>query len=42
MFFIGWIYDYADPADGPGIFYATSTADCNGVKETQPAQLRVR
>jgi len=36
MFFIGWIYDYADPADGPGIFYATSTADCNGVKETTP------
>ena len=30
MFFIGWIYDYADPADGPGLFYATSTADCNG------------
>ena len=36
MFFIGWIYDYADPADGPGLFYATSTADCNGVKETAP------
>ena len=36
LFFIGWIYDYADPADGPGIFYATSTADCNGVKETTP------
>jgi peptide/nickel transport system substrate-binding protein len=33
MFFIGWIYDYADPADGPGLFYATSTADCNGVKQ---------
>ncbi len=33
MFFIGWIYDYADPADGPGIFYSTSTSDCNGVKE---------
>lgn len=36
MFFIGWIYDYADPADGPGLFYATSTADCNGVKQTKP------
>jgi len=36
LFFIGWIYDYADPADGPGLFYATSTADCNGVKETTP------
>ncbi len=36
LFFIGWIYDYADPADGPGIFYATSTADCNGVKQTAP------
>ncbi|MHB8431836.1 MAG: ABC transporter substrate-binding protein [Acidimicrobiales bacterium] len=36
MFFIGWIYDYADPADGPGIFYASNTADCNGVKETAP------
>jgi peptide/nickel transport system substrate-binding protein len=36
LFFIGWIYDYADPADGPGIFYATSTADCNGVKEPTP------
>ena len=36
MFFIGWIYDYADPADGPGLFYATSTADCNGVKQTTP------
>ncbi len=36
MFFIGWIYDYADPADGPGIFYATSTADCNGKKYTTP------
>jgi peptide/nickel transport system substrate-binding protein len=34
MFFIGWIYDYADPADGPGLFYATSTADCNGIKQT--------
>ncbi len=36
LFFIGWIYDYADPADGPGLFYATSTSDCNGVKETTP------
>jgi peptide/nickel transport system substrate-binding protein len=36
MFFIGWIYDYADPADGPGLFYATSTSDCNGVKESTP------
>ena len=36
MFFIGWIYDYADPADGPGLFYATSTADCNGKKYTTP------
>jgi peptide/nickel transport system substrate-binding protein len=36
MFFIGWIYDYADPADGPGLFYATSTADCNKVKQTKP------
>ena len=35
MFFIGWIYDYADPADGPGIFYASSTADCNAVKQTK-------
>jgi peptide/nickel transport system substrate-binding protein len=34
--FIGWIYDYADPADGPGIFYATSTATCNGVTPTTP------
>ena len=42
MFFIGWIYDYADPADGPGLFYATSTADCNGVKQTDRPQLRVR
>ena len=36
LFFIGWIYDYADPADGPGLFYATSTADCNKVKQTTP------
>lgn len=36
MFFIGWIYDYADPADGPGLFYATSTADCNGKKYSTP------
>lgn len=36
IFFIGWIYDYADPADGPGLFYATSTATCNGVKPTKP------
>ena len=36
MFFIGWIYDYADPADGPGLFYATSSSDCNGVKQTGP------
>jgi peptide/nickel transport system substrate-binding protein len=34
--FTGWIYDYGDPADSAGIFYATSTADCNGVKETKP------
>ena len=36
MFFIGWIYDYADPADGPGLFYATTLADCNKVKQTKP------
>jgi peptide/nickel transport system substrate-binding protein len=36
LFFIGWIYDYADPADGPGLFYATSLADCNKVKQTKP------
>jgi peptide/nickel transport system substrate-binding protein len=36
MSFIGWVYDYADPADLPGIFYATSTADCAGVKQTTP------
>jgi peptide/nickel transport system substrate-binding protein len=36
MFFIGWIYDYADPADGPGLFYATSTAACNKVAQTKP------
>jgi peptide/nickel transport system substrate-binding protein len=36
MFLIGWIYDYADPADGPGIFYATTTGDCNGVTYTTP------
>ena len=36
MFFIGWIYDYADPADGPGLFYATSTAKCNGKTYTTP------
>lgn len=36
MFFTGWIYDYGDPADAPGLFYATSTADCNGVKQTVP------
>ncbi len=35
-FFIGWIYDYGDPADGPGLFYATSTAKCNGVSYTTP------
>ena len=35
-FFIGWIYDYADPADGPGLFYATSTAKCNGKAYTTP------
>jgi peptide/nickel transport system substrate-binding protein len=35
-FFIGWIYDYADPADGPGLFYATSTAKCNGKTYTSP------
>ena len=36
LFFTGWIYDYGDPADSAGIFYATSTADCNGVKQTTP------
>ena len=36
MLLSGWTYDYADPADGPGEFYATTTADCNGVKETTP------
>jgi peptide/nickel transport system substrate-binding protein len=35
-FFIGWIYDYADPADGPGLFYATSVAKCNGKTYTTP------
>jgi len=34
--FIGWIYDYADPADGPGIFYSTSTAKCGDVTPTKP------
>jgi peptide/nickel transport system substrate-binding protein len=34
--FIGWIYDYADPADGPGIFFSTSTAKCNGLTPTKP------
>ena len=34
--FIGWIYDYADPADGPGIFYSTSLAKCNDVVPTTP------
>ncbi len=36
VFFIGWIYDYADPADGPGLFYATSTAKCGSVTPTKP------
>jgi len=36
MFFIGWIYDYADPADGPGLFYAQSTSDCNGKSYSTP------
>jgi peptide/nickel transport system substrate-binding protein len=36
MFFIGWIYDYGDAADGPGLFYATSTADCNGKAVSAP------
>jgi peptide/nickel transport system substrate-binding protein len=35
-FFIGWIYDYADPADGPGLFYATSTAKCGDKTYTTP------
>ena len=35
-FFIGWIYDYADPADGPGLFYATSTAKCGSKVPTAP------
>jgi peptide/nickel transport system substrate-binding protein len=34
--FIGWIYDYADPADGPGIFYATSMAKCGNLTPTAP------
>ncbi|HEX7491228.1 MAG TPA: ABC transporter substrate-binding protein [Candidatus Limnocylindrales bacterium] len=34
--FIGWIYDYADPADGPGIFYSTSLAKCGDVTPTTP------
>ena len=34
--FIGWIYDYADPADGPGIFYSTSMAKCGDVTPTAP------
>jgi peptide/nickel transport system substrate-binding protein len=34
--FIGWIYDYADPADGPGIFYSTSTAKCGDTTPTKP------
>ncbi|HEX8938948.1 MAG TPA: ABC transporter substrate-binding protein [Candidatus Limnocylindrales bacterium] len=36
IFFIGWIYDYADPADGPGLFYATSTAKCGTLTPTKP------
>lgn len=36
MFLIGWIYDYADPADGPGIFYAKSQGECDGVVPEQP------
>ena len=34
--FIGWIYDYADPADGPGIFYSTSLAKCGDKTPTTP------
>jgi ABC-type dipeptide transport system, periplasmic component len=34
--FIGWIYDYADPADGPGIFYSTSLAKCGSLTPTTP------
>jgi peptide/nickel transport system substrate-binding protein len=34
--FIGWIYDYADPADGPGIFYSTSLAKCGDTTPTTP------
>ena len=34
--FIGWIYDYADPADGPGIFYSTSLAKCGDVTPAKP------
>ena len=35
-FLIGWTYDYADPADGPGIFYATSMEACDGIVPTSP------
>ena len=34
--FIGWIYDYADPADGPGIFYSASLAKCGDTTPTTP------
>ena len=34
--FIGWIYDYADPADGPGIFFSTSLAKCGSKTPTTP------
>jgi peptide/nickel transport system substrate-binding protein len=36
MFLAAWTYDYADPADGPGLFYATSTEECNGVVPAAP------
>ncbi|OGN86927.1 MAG: hypothetical protein A2X23_00930 [Chloroflexi bacterium GWC2_73_18] len=36
LFLIGWIYDYGDPANGPGIFYSKSTAECGGVVPTGP------
>jgi peptide/nickel transport system substrate-binding protein len=34
--FIGWIYDYADPADGPGLFFSTSLAKCGNTTPTTP------
>jgi len=38
--FIGWIYDYADPADGPGIFYSTSAGQVRQPDPDHASQLR--